>query len=165
MMFMINIRISFPLILARSRLGLLHIVFAHLLQMLWCPWLISECRFHPISWERIDRIWPNFVCALILTISRLGLLPAIFRKVVTELWPLIDVRFSRSLEILRTNWYNFTKFYICIFIDKIYVRIVTHQFWHIGPCLMLGFRVLDILRTNGQNFTKFYIYYSNIPRL
>ena len=32
-------------------------------------------------------------CAFILTRSRFGLLPVIFRKFVTELWPLIDVRF------------------------------------------------------------------------
>ena len=42
---------------------------------------------------------PNFVCALVLTRSRLELLPVIFRKFVTELWPLIDV----LLNALITN--------------------------------------------------------------
>ena len=42
----------------------------------------------------MDRILPNFVCALILTRSSLGLLTFIFRIFVNELWPLIDFRIS-----------------------------------------------------------------------
>ena len=83
------------------------------------PWLMSEFRFRSISWERIDRIWPNFVCTSTLTRSSLGLLPVIFRKILTELWPLIDVRNSFPLNILRTNWQNLTKFCMHINIDKI----------------------------------------------
>ena len=56
------------------------------------------------SWELIDRIWPNFVYALILTRSRFGEWPSIFCKLVTKLWPLIDVIFPFPLNILRTNW-------------------------------------------------------------
>ena len=56
------------------------------------PWF--PLHFHSISWERFDGIWPNFAHALILTRSRLGLLGVKFRKFVTELWPLIDVRIS-----------------------------------------------------------------------
>ena len=51
----------------------------------------------------MDKISPNFECALIVTRSRLGLLPVIFCKFVTELWPLIDVIFLFLLNILRTN--------------------------------------------------------------
>ena len=40
------------------------------------------------------------------------------------------------LSILRTNWQNFTKFYICILIDNIYVGIVTRHFWHICTRVM-----------------------------
>ena len=38
---------------------------------------------------------------------------------------------SFLLNILRTNCQNFTKLYICIHNDKIYVGIVTHAFLHI----------------------------------
>ena len=38
---------------------------------------------------------------------------------------MIYVRISFSLNILRTNRQNFTKFHTCIHIDKIYVGIVT----------------------------------------
>ena len=116
-------------------------------------------------------------------------------------------------NILRTNVQNFTKFYICIHIDKIYVWIATHHFSHICTremaldlrqnfvyahylenkmiefhqilviCIYIDkiyvvivthhFRAFvpvswlliyvkisfpfNILKTNGQNFTKFYI--------
>ena len=43
--------------------------------------------------RKMDRVIPNFVYALILTRSRLGLLAGIFHKFVKELWPLIDFRF------------------------------------------------------------------------
>ena len=42
---------------------------------------------------------------------------------VPELWPLIYAKISFPLNILRANLQNFTKFYICIHIDKIYVGI------------------------------------------
>ena len=45
----------------------------------------SLFHFRSISSEQIDRILPNFVYALIFTRSRLGLLPVIFHKFVTEL--------------------------------------------------------------------------------
>ena len=83
------------------------------------PWLKSEFRFRSISWEQIDRIGPNFVCTSSLTRSSLGLLPVIFRKILTVLRPLIDVRISFPLNILRTHWQNPTKFCMHINIDKI----------------------------------------------
>ena len=67
----------------------------------------------------MDRILRDFVYALILTRSRLRLLPVIFCKFVKELWPLIDVRISFPLNILRANGQNFIKFCICIDIYKI----------------------------------------------
>ena len=80
----------------------------------------------------IDRISPNFVYTLILTRSKLGLLHIIFRTFVIELRPLIDVRISFRilfwLNILRTERYNFTKFCICVDIDKIKDWIVTQPF-------------------------------------
>ena len=67
----------------------------------------------------MDIILPNFVYALILTISKFGLLQIIVRKFVAKLWPLIDVRVLFQLTILRTNGNHFTKFYICIYNDRI----------------------------------------------
>ena len=65
-------------------------------------------------------------------------------------------------NILRTNGQNFTKFYICIHIDKIYVGIVTHHFLHICTRVMASNHSkilfsLNILRTNWQILTKLYI--------
>ena len=48
----------------------------------------------------------------------------IFCKFATELWPLIDVRISFPLNILRTNGQNLTKFCIHININNILVGIV-----------------------------------------
>ena len=71
------------------------------------PWLMSAFRFRSISWERIHGIWPSFSCAMVLTRSRMGLLHVSFRKFMTELWPLSDVRISFPLNIfLRTNRWN-----------------------------------------------------------
>ena len=77
--------------------------------------------------------------ALILTRSRLVLLPVIFCKFATELWPLIYVRILIYIKIwiLVSAQYlanTLTEFYqilyICFHIDKIYVGIVTHHFSH-----------------------------------
>ena len=38
------------------------------------------------------------------------------------------VGFVMRRLIYRTNWYNLTKFWICIDIDKIYIGIAKHQF-------------------------------------
>ena len=58
-----------------------------------------------------------------------------------ELWPLIYAKNSFPFNILRTNGQNFTKFYICIDIDNIYVLIVTHHFSHTCSRVM----ALDLL--------------------
>ena len=68
-----------------------------------------------------------------------------------------------SLNILRTNLQNITKFYKCIYIDKIYVGIATGCFLHIVPELwpLIFSKILfplNILRTNWQNFTKKNLY-------
>ena len=83
------------------------------------PWFTPKVCFCSISWEQIDRISPNFIYAFLLTSSSFGLLRVIFHTFAPELWPLIYVEISFLLNILRTNWQNFTKFFICIHIDKI----------------------------------------------
>ena len=45
-------------------------------------------------------------------------------------------KISFPLNILRTNRHIFTKFYICINIDKIKLRIVTRHFLEIGTRVM-----------------------------
>ena len=104
----------------------------------------------------MDRISSNFAFALILTISTLGLLPVIFSQIycviALELWPLVGVRFSFPLNILRT-------------MDRIspnfmYALILTTSHCHFLPVcsrvMSLDFP-LNILRRNGQNLTKFCI--------
>ena len=49
----------------------------------------------------------------------LGSLHIIFRTFLPELWPLIYVKISFPLIILRTNRQNFAKFYVCLHIDKV----------------------------------------------
>ena len=64
-----------------------------------------------------------------LTRSTLGFSHDIFRIFAPELWPLICPKISFPLNFLRTNCHKFTKFYICIHIDKIYDGIVTRLFF------------------------------------
>ena len=123
----------YAFILTRSSLGLLHFIFQKFVPELW-PFMPKFC-FRSISWEQIGRIFPNFIYAFILARSSLGLLHVIFHTFVPELWPLIYVKF-RFRSISWTNWQNFTKFYICIHIDKIFVGIVTHHFSHICTRVM-----------------------------
>ena len=70
-------------------------------------WWMSEFCYCSISWEQIDRIWPYFAYALILSRSRSGLLHINFCKFIMELWPLVNVRISFPLNILGTNWLEF----------------------------------------------------------
>ena len=107
----------------------------------------------------MDRISPNFIYAFLLTRSTLGLLRITFRTFVSVLWPLIYAKCLFLFNILRTNVQNFTKFYICIYIDKIYLGIAIHHFLHICTRVV----VVDLsqilvsvqyLETNGLNFTK-----------
>ena len=63
----------------------------------------------------------------------------IFRKFVTELWPLINVRILFPLKLLITYGLNSTNIYVCIDIDKLkVVRIGMHGLQHsYSHCLML----------------------------
>ena len=56
-----------------------------------------------------------------------------FANLLPELWLLIYAKILFPFNILRQN---FTKFYICIHIDKMYIGIVTHHFWHICTRVM-----------------------------
>ena len=75
--------------------------------------------------------------------------PLFFCKFATELRPLIGVRFWFLLNVLRTNWQNETKFCIHIFIDKIYVGIVTR-------CLLqICYRVTTLDRRKELVFAQY----------
>ena len=105
-------------ILAWSSLGLLDIIFCIFVSD-YGPLFTQKFCFLSISWERIDRISPNFIYAFIFARSNLHMLHVIFRTFVQEWWPFIYAKILFPLNILRTNWQKFTKFYLCIHIDKI----------------------------------------------
>ena len=120
--------------------------------------LISEFRFCSISLEQIDRISPHFYYALMLTRSKLGLLPVIFRKFVTELLPLIDVIILFTRNIFRTNRYNFTKFYIAFTLRRFRLRLLPGIFRKFVTELwpLIDVRIsfsLNLKRTNRHNVT------------
>ena len=79
-----------------------------------------------------------------------------------QLWPLIYAKISFPLIISRTNWLIFTKFYICIHIDRsslglmhvIFQTFVPELWPLIYPKIPFPF---NILRMKGQHFTKLYI--------
>ena len=60
-----------------------------------------------------------FVLCIHIDKSSLELLHVIFCTFVPESWPLIYAKILFQLNIYRTNRQIFTKFYICIYIDKI----------------------------------------------
>ena len=91
----------------------------------WCQNFVSSQDLE----NELMEFDQNFAYALILTRSRLGLFRVnFFHKFITELWPLIDVRISFLLNVLRTNWWNLTKFWIYIDTDTIWIGIVSCQF-------------------------------------
>ena len=106
-------------ILSRSSLPLLHVILAHL------NWVMAlNLRQIFVSAQYLERTnWQIFtklyIYTFILIRYRLGLLHVIFRTFVLVLWPLIYARFLFPLNILRTNCQIFTRFDICIYIDKI----------------------------------------------
>ena len=59
-----------------------------------------------------------------------------FWKWSIELWALIITIISFSLNILRTNWWNYTKFYLIIETDWIYIGIAMFQFLKIYNMVM-----------------------------
>ena len=152
-----DVRISFSLNILRTNGIIYQILLLHLFTNVWqdpgwdCylplfvymlqshdPWLMSVFRLCLRSLEQMDRIWPNFAYALILTRTRFGLLHVIFRECVTEFLPLNNVRISFLLNVLITNRQNSTIVWVCIDIDKIKFRIGMHDFQHsYGPWLML----------------------------
>ena len=81
--------------------------FSPILYQSYGPWFLPKFPFLSISWEHMDIISPNFICAFILTRSRLGLLHFIFHTFLPELWPLIYAKISFPLNILRSKLTEF----------------------------------------------------------
>ena len=75
----------------------------------------------------MDRIAPNFIYAIILTRSMLGLLHISFCSLLPELWPLIYSNFV-SAQYLENKWTDFDQTLLTIYTDKIYVGIVSCHF-------------------------------------
>ena len=110
---------------------------------------MSEFRFHSVSWERIDGIWPSFAYTLILTTSGLGLLHVNFHKLITRVMA-SDIRILFPLNILRTNWWNLTKFCICIDMTRSRLGLLHvnfHKFLTLWP--LIDVRILFPLRIDG----------------
>ena len=126
------------ILIDKISLELLHIIFHLFVPELW-PLIYAKFCFHSISWEQMDRISPNFIYAFILTRSTLGLLHIIFAY-----GPWFRPKFPFWFNILRKNGQNFTIFYICIYIDNIYIGIVTQHFSHICTRVM----ALDLRRNS-----------------
>ena len=116
-------------ILTRSRLVFLRVNFRKFITQLaldWCQNFVSAQYLENNLMEFYQIL--HMSMHLMLMRSSMGLLRVTFRKFIWELWPLIDIRISFPLNILRTNWSNLTKFCTCIDIDKIKDKIVTRQF-------------------------------------
>ena len=83
------------------------------------------------------KIYQNFVYALILTLSSLGLLHIIFPKFVPELWSFIYAKISFPLNILRTTRHIFTKFIYALILTRSSLGyFVTGHFFEIGTRVM-----------------------------
>ena len=85
----------YAFILTRSTLGLLQTCTSVMAIDLRLKFVSAQYHKNKFT------VSPNFIYAFILTRSTLGLLAVIFGKFLTELWPLIEVRISFQLNILR----------------------------------------------------------------
>ena len=89
--------------LTRSTLGLWCVIFFANLQQSYGPWFTSEVGFCSISWDRTDKMRPNFVYTLSLNEIYVGIINRQFCKFAKEILPLIDVRICFLLNILSTT--------------------------------------------------------------
>ena len=61
--------------------------------------------------------------------SRLGLLPVIYRKFVKELWPFIDARIWFPLNIFRTNGHISPYFVYALILTRSWLRFLPAIFY------------------------------------
>ena len=88
-----------------------YITFFAILYKSHGPLFRPKFHFRSNTCKQIDRISPNFIYAFNFARSSLGLLHIISCTFIPELWPLICTGISFPLNILRNNWYIFTKFH------------------------------------------------------
>ena len=87
----------------------------------------------------MDGIRQNLAYAFILMRYQLGLLCVKLYNLITELWPLTQVRISFPFNFLSMNGWNLPKYCIHFDIDKIKFGIVLCQFAKIYNTVMLEF--------------------------
>ena len=143
---------AYILILTRSRLGLLRVIFKKFTTQLWPLVIIKITYLHNILWT----IWWNVIKVCILTRSRLGLLCINFRKFTVELWPLIIVKFgfhSISCEPICAIWLNFA---YALTLTRSRLGLLCLNFCKFTTLMALDYHQrTNILRTNHLNLTKF----------
>ena len=118
--------------------------------------------FIQISMNRKKNI--QLLNALILTWCRFRLLHLNFCLFITELWPLIDVRISFPLNILKTNWLIFTKFCNALILSRSTLGLLGINFSliYIRVELLINVRIsfpLNIFRTNWWSRVRTYVTY------
>ena len=130
----------YTFILVRSSLGLLHAIFGKFVPELW-PLIYAIISF-PLNFLRIGVFHQILYMHSYSQDLRLGYHSLFFAYLYQSYGPWFAPKFCFFSYVLRTNGQNFTKFYICIHIDKIYVGIVTHHFIDICTRVM----ALDLLQ-------------------
>ena len=124
---------------------------------------MSEFRFRSISWEENDRISPNFVYALILTISMLGLLPVIFLHICTRVMALDSHQNLVSAEYLENK---LAEFHQILYMDTYwhdlsldcYMSFFTHLYQSYSPWFTPEFRFCSISCEQIDRISPNFIY-------
>ena len=125
---------------------------------------MSEFRFRSISWEENDRISPNFVYAL--TISMLGLLPVIFLHICTRVMALDSHQNLVSAEYLENKLAEFHQIlYMHTYWHDLsldcYMSFFTHLYQSYSPWFTPEFRFCSIsceqIDRNSPNFIYAFI--------
>ena len=127
----------YAFILIRSTLGLLHIIFRTFMPELW-PLIDAKILFLLIILRANGYKFTNFYICIHIYKIYVRIDTHHFSHICTSVMA-FDLRQNFvSLQYLENNGLrlNFTKFYICIHIDKIYYAIVAHHFWHICTRVM-----------------------------
>ena len=131
------------MILTNCRKGQLQIIFRYFSTEFWL--LIDVKILFPlnIQFEQIDRVWWNFVYAV------LWLAHEIFLNFSTELWPLIGVKIS----FFRNNEWILIKFCLCIDIWSMLwpIHIIFPNFTtELRP--LIDFRIMFMLNLLWNNW-------------
>ena len=137
-------------ILSRSSLALLHVIFAHLYKS-YGPWFTPKFHFRSISWEQYDRFSPNFIYAVIMVIlsrSSLALLHVIFEHLYQSYGPSFTPKFHfRSISWEQNDRFLPNCIYALILtrssMELLHV-ILAHLNYSYDPWLMLNFRFRSI---------------------